>query len=760
MKKMKWVIWALFAVVMFAGCPLPGGDTGDSDGVVDSDGDGYSDAEERETYFFDPDNNPLKFNPYIADLPQLKLEMTSLPVISLNATKSGETSRSIETSWSSTDESSFSRSNTSSAATTIGHTAGVSIGVEHEFGLFGGTTVNAQASYEFSHSHETGTSMTSAMSSTRSSTAAEATTLTETEGYELSGGKLKVYITIGNTSNISYTLNSLTLSAIQCHPYDGSHIVPIANLTYDGLAFPVTTLAPSQAMTAVYSGDVDTDTALDLLKKINNVTIRVSSYEVVDENGRAFNHNMTAVEARTSSLLIDYGIRGLLAPERYKISPDFADETPVSLKSVFDDVLRLSYEEGTRTVDDNELDMITSVRGQAAGSTDYPGYWVLFHTYSNGGIYETRIYSPMESYATGDIFINRGDDVILMYMEDRDADGLLAREEFAYGTSDQDNDSDGDGTSDFEEVEAGTNPAIDESDDDGGSSGGTTTPSLGEIGSAAVNLNSTDRTKAVLTWTNPSSSTHTLFRGVMVVRGEGSPVTGVPQSGQSYGVGDYITDPSDNSKQFEIVYLGDASSFTNSGLPYGKTYHYKIFATDMQQGIGQNFSDGVSCSVKTDIQVTVTLDSIDVLNENDGSGKCELYWTIKVNTPQGTKTLSSVNYSNHWSTYEAVKTDFTPGTVTFTLPQVNNESFSVSMVVKEYDDGGSGDDLCLDYTRTHKVYDSYISGVTGTFPNMTFNYDDQYWYESLGWAGKTFSKESNDSEDSEVEVTYSISASH
>jgi hypothetical protein len=54
-----------------------------------------------------------------------------------------------------------------------------------------------------------------------------------------------------------------------------------------------------------------------------------------------------------------------------------------------------------------------------------------------------------------DTVLESGDTMILAYVTDVDGDGLFAREEFLYGTKDDDPDTDGDGISDFDEVKVG-----------------------------------------------------------------------------------------------------------------------------------------------------------------------------------------------------------------------------------------------------------------------------------------------------------------
>ena len=51
--------------------------------ALDSDGDVYTNEEELNNYNFDPENNPLKLNPFIAELPKIEIRQTTLPTIAL-----------------------------------------------------------------------------------------------------------------------------------------------------------------------------------------------------------------------------------------------------------------------------------------------------------------------------------------------------------------------------------------------------------------------------------------------------------------------------------------------------------------------------------------------------------------------------------------------------------------------------------------------------------------------------------------------------
>ena len=77
---------------------------GTSPVLADTDGDGISDYEEVITHGFDPSSQPLLYNPRVADLPEMVVQVVGPPVLTLIlTTTTGETwtydtSHTLETS--------------------------------------------------------------------------------------------------------------------------------------------------------------------------------------------------------------------------------------------------------------------------------------------------------------------------------------------------------------------------------------------------------------------------------------------------------------------------------------------------------------------------------------------------------------------------------------------------------------------------------------------------------------------------------------
>lgn len=732
-KSLRICLVVCIALFVLSGCDLfqnlTGGDTDDDDvTAVDSDGDGYSDEAELDTYRFDPDNNPLKFNPYIADLPKIDIRLTSLPEISIESEHTSGVVETVETEWSTTDESSLSTSSTSGTATTVTHEAGATIGVEHEFGLLGGTTASLELSYSYSNSQETSSSFTRDVAHTRSTAYTEAKSRQESEEYTLTGGTLKVTLDIVNSGDISYTIESLALSAVLLQPLGSTQVVPIANLGYDGGDFPETTLAPREKMNnATFSAEIDVSTALGLLQSMNNVSIQVSSYQIVDENGRAFAHNMTVVEARTCSLLVDYGVDSPLPPERYKISLDFADSASVSLSTLFRNMLHASYAESAVTVNGKSVTGLASVRTKSADTAT--GGWLVIHTYSNAGIRESRIYSPMESYSLSGIQVKRGDTVLVLYVEDKDHDGLLARHEFAYGTSDENTDTDGDGTSDFDEIMAGTDPL--RTPEETGPAEPGDTP---QVTGVSAFIPDNNRTTAHLDWTIPEGAVSVVILRYKDPALTGSSISANLVDGRVYSTGGgYSTVPStDTTRTYDVVYAGSAAQHEDTDLEFNTDYHYAIYAASA----ARKYSAPVHAKLETDIKVKVSVSSLSVRDVSDGTGdNAEYYWSLYLykrdeddrkilDTPylpivyypnEEILTIHRLDEDNHWSTGSASTAPpdkFSP--VPHVLTYRRNEAskfFVLYFDVNESDDGD--DDEMLMYESIRYDVSGFSSWPTG-----------------------------------------------
>jgi hypothetical protein len=72
--------------------------TGTSPILPDTDGDGYTDYDEVVKFGFDPQNNPTRFNPRVADVPQMAVVFTGPPVVRISYTDARGVTQTIDNS--------------------------------------------------------------------------------------------------------------------------------------------------------------------------------------------------------------------------------------------------------------------------------------------------------------------------------------------------------------------------------------------------------------------------------------------------------------------------------------------------------------------------------------------------------------------------------------------------------------------------------------------------------------------------------------
>ena len=113
---------------------------------ADTDGDGYNDYEEAVTL---KNDNTNKFNPLIADTPEVQIEITATPAITLiKTTSEGQTQQvSVTKSDSQTTTSTSSNSRSRSASWEGGFTVGASY--THNWGITNGAATEATSSQAF-----------------------------------------------------------------------------------------------------------------------------------------------------------------------------------------------------------------------------------------------------------------------------------------------------------------------------------------------------------------------------------------------------------------------------------------------------------------------------------------------------------------------------------------------------------------------------------------------------------------------------------
>ncbi|MBL1217559.1 MAG: LamG domain-containing protein [Planctomycetes bacterium] len=435
--------------------------------VTDSDADGYSDYDEVVIKNFQPDIDNYQFNPLIADLPTASIRILTTPIISIDYQKgSSETvTIGVEQSSESTSERTTASGGSNSHAIEQSHTVGASVTVSAGIE---GPSVDVTANYEYSHS----TTNESTISWDRSQAQAKTEAVTNIESKDTTSsqywtnGRIELIAELVNTGRIAWTLNDMVLAAYTLDPRSGTERNPISNLE-SVAGFKSQTVVPGgkYGPLTFSATDLSLDKAHDLLADPSGIVVRTPGLELLDEDGKAFAHEMTTMATRTARIIIDYGvdvpesIQNTIEDYRVAVVTDGPDGVPV--RRIFDDILKIGYETGTRPWRSLDADTaspshegLVAVR-EAEMNTDTTTYWLVVHTYksSSGARRETRTLNlTQEGYDFDDLALRPGDVLHLVRVMDADRDGLAGRSEFRYGTDPQRADTDGDGLTDLEEI--------------------------------------------------------------------------------------------------------------------------------------------------------------------------------------------------------------------------------------------------------------------------------------------------------------------
>lgn len=401
--------------------------------LLDTDGDGISDYDEIKTFGFDPTHDPSRFNPLVADMPSVKIELTSPPYfqIKYDYTDGSTASSSTERSTSSTQ----SVSTSVEAGVTLHQEATVATQATAKAGVLDWGGVQMTGTFMISSEESFTFSSEQAWENSQALTNAEA----YENSHEVSASEAKMALTvrIRNTGHMAFTMKNLVLSGTTVDRLGASILRPVGNLEYEGNSgFPESTLAPGDSITGLTFSNrlLYVDTAKQMLKDSSNLYLGVAAYEIADPlTGLPSNAQMTEIDAKTAAILIDYDTYSGRDAEKFRVATNLVNGAPgVSLKTILERHLFLPYEAGTV----NGKTGLKKLRTYDTSATDHTK-WVITHVHLDAGEMKSDTYDlTVESYDLGAITVKAGDLVSLMYVVDKDGDGLPHRLERAMGTSD------------------------------------------------------------------------------------------------------------------------------------------------------------------------------------------------------------------------------------------------------------------------------------------------------------------------------------
>lgn len=399
--------------------------------IADTDGDGISDGDEVNELGFNAVSNPYRFNPLIADLPTMGINFETVPDLVLRFTDSAGTNKEFSSSTGGTEIDRTTVTDSGTVSLTVGIEKSASVGTS-------GAEVGAKVSASMTGSYTNTTAVTTENQETWN----DVTTDGSFASRATDGASLRIGISLENTSNLSYSLEHITL--LTSYVQNDASIKPIATLSYDntGGGFQRTSFAPGdKSNLLLFSNDnLDLGTALELLQDARNMIVQPALYELVNAEGVPIAFDEGEVDAKTAEVIIDYGIS---RPQEFYNVAVLGSQGEGSLKinTILGSILNVDYVEAGG---------LTEVRN-IGGETD--SRWIILVTHNDGFVDTTTFYDSDEaSYDISNIDIFPGNQLSIIYLTDVDGDGVGIREEFLNGTDPNNPDTDGDGLTDDVEI--------------------------------------------------------------------------------------------------------------------------------------------------------------------------------------------------------------------------------------------------------------------------------------------------------------------
>ncbi len=481
----------------------------------DTDDDGLSDAIEVTQFKTSPiladtdgdqfDDNDELFqrnrNPRLADMPavQIRIGQVRLEVDEtfsftdeMGQTRTRAQSSSTSFSQSRSQSLSTSDSRTNKSSFEFGQKIGTEIDTGANF-VLKGVKITGEVSFGQSFAREY-TSTVTAESAEQSQNAFESSieeSLSFSERREVTrtvdGGRISVDVSVVGAGDIAYRLKRLELSALQQDNLDRTLFLPVASMTAQSGPDLELNLGPFVPERGPFifnnTAEVFPNLIQQLMARPRGLIFRVANFDIEDEFGRNFAFTSQSINDRTAGVTIDYG-NGVIESYRVATSSRFTPNgrtEGISLGTALTDILEIAHVPNERqffanpstvpglrdsfgtVVNEDGVETLTRVRERQADiryltdpslDPDDPNdvdqrFWTV--------IADRQLPTSLKFT---DIRLLPGEQYIIAFVQDVDRDGLYAREEYYWGSSDTNPDTDGDGLSDFFEVREGWEVAI------------------------------------------------------------------------------------------------------------------------------------------------------------------------------------------------------------------------------------------------------------------------------------------------------------
>jgi hypothetical protein len=444
--------------------------------LADSDGDQMDDGEE----LFDRNRNPL-----LSDLPVPQITVGSIR-LDLKITSSFTDEEGVTTEISDSSSTSFaqSRSDTLGTSSTTSTEAenkfsqeiGFELGGSVKDGFEGKVTGKAGFEQTRSQGYSSTVDRETARASQQEWQQSVSRAMTESQNRSVTrnidDAIIQAAVNLANRSDIAFSITNLELSVLQQDRRTGLSFQPIATLRPSNDDTPTFNLGPldnERGPIIFESVNVFPNLVEGLMREPTGLVFKVVNYDILDEFGRNFAFSSQEVVERTAGIEIDFG-DGAVEKYRVATASKFNDEglaVGITLQRALQiaGIAKLEGDDSALTVpspltpevrnsygvilSSAGVERLTRIRGVQNDfvSTGSPKLRLWVVLISNVDLPEDTHFSEIPVVA--------GDTIQLWYTSDEDNDGLFAREEYLYGSKDDNEDSDGDGLDDFFEVREG-----------------------------------------------------------------------------------------------------------------------------------------------------------------------------------------------------------------------------------------------------------------------------------------------------------------
>ena len=448
---------------------------GTSPVLSDTDGDGISDDREVNELGFDPDINPYRFNPLLADVPRLGLVLRSPPSVRIFLTDAVAETKTFEVDRTYQTTVDVIQSVTDTVTESISLAQDTAVDTVFSGGVAGDVTLTDSILKTMSEAVE--------IDFTHEQSVENRKIVTEIEAFEKdhviteSGGLIKFTVEIENRGDVAFQVVTLVLSVVMPDHSHPGKFIPVANLVAETIPpfydpYPPYVIPPGGKFPAVVFANttLDLETAKKIMRDANSLIVSVAGLELLDADGVPFAFRFQDINSRTAEVVIDYA--GLRSPERYLVATNADPSSPgITAGHALKDILRIPVEAGPIDYGGQQKVGLLGLRNDPSVRADKlkNAFWLVVRVRGSGANRQvSRFNMLVKDFDFEKIPLKAGDALFLVYMEDKDGDGIFSRQERLLGTSDLLADTDGDGWTDWYEINVShTDPNNPDTDGDG-----------------------------------------------------------------------------------------------------------------------------------------------------------------------------------------------------------------------------------------------------------------------------------------------------